>query len=93
MRMIGHQLPCAVSSLFKKALNHGGLVHKIYMRKNAVSGRKNTTMSMVIIAIDSKIRDLILISCSHISYMSPSSFKLDNDWWPILVIFVNAWVR
>ena len=66
MRMTGHQLPCVVSSLFKKALNHGGLAHKMYMRKNAVSGRKNTTKSMLRIAIDSKIRADILINSSHI---------------------------
>jgi hypothetical protein len=70
--MTGHQLPCAVSSLFKKALNHGGLDHKMYMRKNAVSGRKNTTISMVIIAIDRKIRAEILISCSHIKGLRPN---------------------
>jgi hypothetical protein len=62
--MTGHQLLFAVPSLFKKALNHGGLAHKMYMRKNAVSGRKNTTKSMLRIAIDSKIRADVLISYS-----------------------------
>ena len=72
MRMTGHQLLCVVSSLFRKSLNHGGLAHKIYMRKNAVSGRKNTTISMVIIAIDSKIRAEILISRSHVEGLRPN---------------------
>ena len=71
MRMTGHQFPCAVPSLFKKDLNHAGLAHKMYMRKNAVSGRKNTTISMLRIAIDSKIRAEMLINNSHILGLRP----------------------
>jgi hypothetical protein len=65
--MTRHQSLCDVFNSFKKALNQGGLAHRIYIRKNAVSGRKKTAKSIVRIAIDSKIRAELLIGCSHIN--------------------------
>jgi len=50
------------SRLLRKSLNHGGFAIRIYIRKKAVSGRKNTARSIAKMPMLRSIRFVIFIT-------------------------------